>query len=143
MRRVIKFLTTSLFFAAFPIGISLLMRLINKAATPSSIYAPDILFMALMIGVTVSNDINEDVKEFSDNVLLQLTKTVLTLSIMLVAVLYGGYIQDSLSSLPNSPLRDVITNIAIVITAILTLISVAVELFIARIQAATQAVTKP
>jgi hypothetical protein len=132
--RLIRFSLYNIVFALLPLIISASIRQIASLATPAGVYAPEILFFAVMISATALGDISDEVKVTGSSPFFQLLRGALMLGAIASAALFGMYQYDQIVGPGFPPFRENITWYAIAMGVVFLIFSVVAEVLLGRIQ---------
>jgi hypothetical protein len=130
MIRVYRFLKTNVFFALLPLVIVFVLRLLTQVPTSIGVYAPEILFLTIMVSVAAIDDINEEIPRHQWLLFDAIRSSLLTLVFISIGI-YFTYTYSGIRNPNDIEFRDNCTIIAIILSIVLCCISIAAEVLLA------------
>jgi hypothetical protein len=120
--------------ALLPFMISWTVRRVSDISASPGVYAPELLFFAIMISATALGDITDEVKIVGKAPSFQLVKGALLFGAIGVASIYGMYQYDTIVGPGNIAFHNNITNFTLVFALILFVTSLLAEILVAKIR---------
>lgn len=131
---LIRFLMYNFIGALLPLMISWIIRLVSDISASPGVYAPELLFFAVMINATALGDITDEVKIVGNAPLFQFVKGVLLFGAIGVASIYGMYQYDTIVGPGNVAFRNNITQLTLIFALTSFITSLLAEIFVAKIR---------
>ncbi len=116
---LIRFLMYNFVGALLPMAISLIIRYLASSPSVPGIYAPELLFFAVMISATALGDITDETEITKNSPVFQFVKGALLFGAIAVAAIYGMYQYDSIIGLGNAKFRENITEFTLILSLFL------------------------
>lgn len=134
---LIRFLMYNFVGALLPMAISLIIRYLASSPSAPGIYAPELLFFAVMISATALGDVTDETKIIDNTPTFQFIKGALLFGAIAVAAIYGMYQYDSIVGPGNTKFRENITKVTLILSFFLFVTSLLAEILIAKIRTET------
>jgi hypothetical protein len=135
---LIRFLVYNLVGALLPLIISWTVRHLANILPSSGVYAPELLFFAIMISATAIGDITDEARVIGTSWLFQLLRGTLLFGAIGAATVYGMYQYDSIIGPGNTAFRGNITNFTLTIGIVLFFVSLLAEILVSKIRGASK-----
>lgn len=131
---MIRFLMYNFVGALLPLAISYVIRQVADIPALPGVYAPELLFFAIMISATALGDITDEAKMVGKAPVFQLIRGALLFGSLGVASIYGMNQFDSIVGPGNINFRNNITNLTLICALTLFVTSLLAETLIAKIR---------
>ena len=131
---MIRFLMYNFVGALLPLSISYIIRQVASIPPSPGVYAPELLFFAIMVSATALGDITDETKMIGKAPVFQLLKGALLFGSLGLAAIYGMNQYDTIVGPGNDTFRSNITNFTLVCAIILFITSFLAETLIAKIR---------
>lgn len=138
LKRVYEFLRLNVLFASLPLLVVWGIRRMASQPTPLEIFVPEFLFLSIMVGITVIEDIGDQPQKISNRMSLQIIRDALFAAMVLAIGLYVLFTYVSLDSVDETSTRSAVPWIAAILSTVICLLGVATEYLLAVISATNQ-----
>ncbi|HEY0072375.1 MAG TPA: hypothetical protein VGE04_20640 [Chloroflexia bacterium] len=108
----------------------------GNVVAPPGVYAPELLFFAVMISAIALGDVADEARATGDDPFFQLVRGVLMFGGLVAAALFGIYQYDQIVGPGDISFRDNVTSWAVWLAGPLFITSLAAEILIMKIQGA-------
>ncbi len=133
---LIRFLMYNFVGALLPLMISWTVRHLANIPASSDVYAPELLFFAIMISATAIGDVTDEQRVLGNEPLFQLIRGVLLFGAIAIAAVYGMYQYDAIVGPGNTAFHRNISVFTLVVAIFLGATSFLAEVLLARIRGA-------
>ena len=120
--------------ALLPLMVSYIVRQVSAITALPGVYAPELLFFAIMVSATALGDITDETKIIGNAPVFQLVKGALLFGSLGLAAVYGMYQYDTIVGPGNIAFRNNITNFTLICALALFFTSLLAETLIAKIR---------
>jgi len=132
--RLLRFLIYNVVFALVPLMLSIIIRQLSNVTAPAGVYAPELLFFAVMVSATALGEISDEARLTGSEPLFQILRGLLMIGAVGAGALFGMYQFDQIVGPGSLAFRENITILALVMGIIFFILSMAAEVLLGRIQ---------